>query len=96
MRKTKINYYGNLDEKDIFDNKKPWKTAKPLFSDMSIISDKIHVNEKGELLNSKSKTAEGLNKVFSNIVKNWKIPEYEHLNSDFENVKDPVFKAILK
>ena len=30
VRKTKINYYENLDEKDITDNKKFWKTVKPL------------------------------------------------------------------
>ena len=31
LRKTKINYYGNLNEKDITDNKKFWKTVKPFF-----------------------------------------------------------------
>ena len=43
-----------------------------------------------------SKTAEVLNNFFSNIVTNLKIPEYENLNLNSENVKDPVFKAILK
>ena len=96
LRKTKINYYGNLDQKDITDNKKFWKTVKPLLSDKSINSDKIHLNENGELINSESKTAEVLNEFFSNIVKNLKIPEYENLNHNFENIKDPVFRAILK
>ena len=96
LRKTKINYYENLDEKQIKDNKKFWKTVKPLLSDKSINSDKIHLNENGELINSESKTVEVLNEFFSNIVKNLKIPEHENLNPNFENVKDPVFKAILK
>ena len=96
MRKTKINYYGNLNEKDITDNKKFWKTVKPFLSDKSINSDKIHLNENGELINSKTKTAEVLNEFFSNIVKNLKIPEYENLNRNFQKVKDPVLKAILK
>ena len=39
LRKTKINYYGNLDDKDITDNKIYWKTVKPLLSDKSINSD---------------------------------------------------------
>ena len=77
LGKTKINYYGNLDEKDITDNKKCWKTVKPLLSDKSINSDKIYLNENGELINSESKTAEVLNEFFSNIVKNLKIPEHE-------------------
>ena len=96
LRKTKINYYGNLDEKEITDHKKFWRTVKPLLFDISINSDKIPLNENGELINSESKTAEVLNKFFSNIVKNLKIPEYENLSSNFEKVKDPVFKAILK
>ena len=96
LRKTKINYYGNLNEKDITDNKKFQKTVKPLLSDKSINSDKIHLNENGELINSKSNTAEVLNKFFSNIVKNLKILKYEKLSRNFEQVKDPVLKAILK
>ena len=96
LRKTKMNYYGNLNEKDITDNKKFWKTVKPFLSDKSINSDKIHLNENGELIDSKSKAAEVLNEFFSNIIKNLKIPEYENLNRNFEKVKDPVLKAILK
>ena len=50
LRKTKMNYYGNLDEKEITDNKKFWKTVKPLLSDKSVNSGKIHLNENGELI----------------------------------------------
>ena len=32
LKKTKINYYGNLNVKDITDNKKIWKTVKPFLS----------------------------------------------------------------
>ena len=96
LRKTKTNYYGNLNEKDITDNKKFWKTVKPLLSDKSKSSDKIRHSENGELLNNESETAEVLNNFFSNIVKNLKIPEYENLHPNFENVKDPIFRAILK
>ena len=31
LRKSKRNYYSNLDAKDITDIKKFWKTVKPLF-----------------------------------------------------------------
>ena len=96
LRKTKINYYGNLNVKDVTDNKKFWKTVKPFLSDKSKTSDKIHLNENGELLNSESETAGVLNNFFSNIVKNLKIPEYENRDRNFENVKDPVLRAILK
>ena len=66
------------------------------YSDKSINSDKNYFNENGELINSKSKTAEVLNECFSNILKKLKTPVYETLNRNFEKVKDPVLKAILK
>ena len=33
LRKTKKDYYGNLNKRDLIDNKRFWKTVKPLFSD---------------------------------------------------------------
>ena len=64
-----MDYYANLNEKGITDNKKNWKTVKPFPPDKSINSDKIHLNENGELINSKSKTAE---KIFLEYSKNLK------------------------
>ena len=83
--KTEINYYGNLGEKDITVNKKFWETVQPLLSDKSINSEKTHLSEYEELINSESKTAKVLNNFFSNIVK--KIPEHETLNANFEILK---------
>ena len=37
-----------------------------------------------------------MNDFCSNIVKNLKIPEYENLNLNIENIKDQLFRAILK
>ena len=91
----KINYYGNLNE-DTTDNKNFWKTVKLFLSDKSINGDKINLNENEELINRKSKTTDVLNEFFLNIVKNVKIPMHENLNRNFENVKDPALKAILK
>ena len=95
LRNTKKNYYENLDEKEVTDNKKFWRTIKPYLSDKSVKSDKIHLNENGNLIKGESETVEVLNNFFSNIVKKLKIPEYENLNSIIENIKDPVFRAIL-
>ena len=49
-----MNYYGNLNENDISDKNKLSKTVKPFLSDKLINSDKIHLNENGELIDSKS------------------------------------------
>ena len=32
LRKTKKEYYGNLNERDVADNEEFWKTVKPLLS----------------------------------------------------------------
>ena len=64
LRKTKMNYYGNLNGKDIIDNKKFWKTVKSFLSDKSINSDKIHLNENGESINNKTKKAEVTERIF--------------------------------
>ena len=34
LRKTKIEYFKNLNVKDLSDNRKFWKTTKPYFSKM--------------------------------------------------------------
>ena len=47
LRKTKIRYYANLNEKKILDNKQFWKVVKPLFSDKSIKGDEINLTENG-------------------------------------------------
>ena len=47
-------------------------------------------------MRSESETAQVLDNFFSNIVKNLKIPGYENLNSNIENIKDPVFRAVLR
>ena len=45
-----MNYYGNLDEKVVRDNRKFGKTVKPFLSDKLTNSDKLHLNENGELI----------------------------------------------
>ena len=96
LRNTKKNYYENIDEKEVTDNKNFWRTIKLYLSDKFVKSDKIHLNENGNLIRGEFETAEVLNNFFSNIVKKLKIPEYENLNFNIENIKDSVFRAILK
>ena len=42
LRKTKIAYYGNLDERKVSDNKLFWKTVKPS------LSEKFNARDKSE------------------------------------------------
>ena len=50
MRKTKKDYYGNLNEKDVIDNKKFWKTVKPLFSDKVKTSERISLVHEDKII----------------------------------------------
>ena len=62
----------------------------------SVPGEKINLTENEKMLASESETAETLNNFFSNIVKKLNIPKFNSNNSVTENIKDPVFKAILK
>ena len=66
LKKTKTEYYQNLDEKNALDKKKCWKTVKPLLSDSFVSREKINLTEN-------EKTEETLNNFFSNIVKKLEI-----------------------
>ena len=72
LRNTEKNYYENLYEKDVTDNKNFWKTVKTYVSGKSVKSGEIHHNENGKLIKSEPETVEVLNSFFSNMSKNLK------------------------
>ena len=65
-----------------------------MLCDKSVSREKINLTENEKVLTSESETAE--NNFFSNMVKKLKIPKFNSNDSVTENIKDPVFKAILK
>ena len=64
------------------------KVIKPSLSDNSRVKE--------EILKIDLETAEVLNTVFRNIVKNNEIDQYSNFDPVINNVKDPTFRAILK
>ena len=68
MKKSKNEYFANLNEKDILDNKLFWKTIQPSLSDKIMTRD-----GKGEFVKTELEAAKVLNKFFSNIVNNLEI-----------------------
>ena len=98
MRKTKRNYYAQLDNKIVTDNRKFWKGVSPLFSEKAFHKESVILKEHGKTIidNKKKKIAESFNNFISNIVKNL------NTDSDFSDVTsqtksvDPVFRAIEK
>ena len=96
FKKSKTNYYANLDEKKVSDNKLFWKVIKPSLSDKSCVKEQINLVEKGEILKTDLETAEVLNTFFGNIVKNLEINQYSNFDPVINNFKDPTMRAILK
>ena len=96
LRKTKKDYYGNLNEKDVIDNKKFWKTVKPLFSDKVKSSEKITLVHEDKIITTDDENGKILNSFFSNVVKHLKIPEFTDIDFSAECIPHPALKAIMK
>ena len=96
LRKAKKDYYGNLNEKDVIDNKKFWKTVKPLFSDKVKSSEKITLVHEDKIITTDDENGKILNSFFSNVVKHLKIPEFKDIDFSAECIPHPALKAIMK
>ena len=96
LRKTKTQYYSNLDEKNVTDNKAFWKTVKPFLSDKITSKEKITLIEENEIVSNDENTAQVLNTFFSDIVGSLNIPEYIANDPISDNISDPIIKLIVK
>ena len=96
LRKTKTEYYSNLDEKNICDNKTFWKTVKPMLSKKIKSNERITLIENDANIKTEKGTAEVLNAFFSNIVQNLDIQQYNVDDPICENINDPILKAIVR
>ena len=66
------------------DNKLFWKTIKPSFSDKIVARDRIHLTENGEVVKPELESAETLNNVFGNVIKNLMIPKYSEYDPSID------------
>ena len=58
LRKSKSDYFGNLNEKNINDNKTFWKTIKPFLSDKVRLANKITLMKNKETIMGDYNTTE--------------------------------------
>ena len=91
LRKSKKRYYENLDERNLMENKLFWKIIKP-----SLIRDRIHLTENGEVVKTELETAETLNNFFKSVIKNLIIPKYSEYDPSIDGVENHTIRAILK
>ena len=96
LRKTKREYYSNLDEKKICDSKTFWKTVKPMLSKKIKSNERIDLIENDEIIKTEKGIANVLNAFFSNIVQNLDIQQYNVDDPICENINDPLLKAIVR
>ena len=101
LRKTKKNYYGNLNNlnlKCVSHNKLFWKIVKRFLSDKVMCKDRLHLTESNAIVKTDLKTVEIFLTIifFNNAVQNPEISTYE-TNNDLviDNNKDPTLKAVL-
>ena len=64
LRKTKREYYGNLDEKNICDNKAFWEIVKPMLSKKTKSKERINLIENDNIIKIEKGTAKVLNTFF--------------------------------
>ena len=94
LRKTKKEFYKNLNVKYITENKLFWKTVKPSFTDKTLQDKRITLAENNKVVSDESKLVEIFGKYFGNIVQNLGIDGLTNISSDSETVT--IRKAIEK
>ena len=83
LKKEKKQYYNNLDMKILSDNRKFWKSIKPLFSEKQCVLQKnITLVEKGKIISKDREVAEKLNSFFIDAVKNLEIEPFVEIDSE--------------
>ena len=67
LRKTQKDYYGNLNEKDVIDNMRFWKTRKPILLNKPKSSGKITLVHEDKKITNDDEDANTLNSFNSGI-----------------------------
>ena len=96
LRKSKGEYFGNLDEKKICDNKKSWSVVKALLLNKAVSNEKTTLIENNNIIENDEKTATVLNSFFSNFITSLNIPQYNETEPVSQNINDLLIAAIVK
>ena len=104
LRQTKKDYFSNLNENSIKDNKKFWRTIRPFFSEKSLSNEKIILIEKDKetveekILEDDKKIANIFSQFFANIVKNLNIskPPEDPMYTESSSGNTNIFESLVK
>ena len=95
-KRERRNLYNNLDIHNITDNKRFWRTMKPLFNDKSSSNQVNNLLIDGKIVNKDDEIAQNLYNYFANAVKSLDIKENRYLLTENNNIDDPIDAAIKK
>ena len=93
-KRERKKYYNNLNLNNITDNRKFWKTVKPLFGDKGGTTDKIVLVEENKIINEDAEVAQTFNNFFENAVKSLGISENKLLLTEVDHSCGKVLDAI--
>ena len=96
LRKTKRNYFTNLNTKIMKDNRKFWKNVNPLLLEKSYSKESFSFINKDGLITKNEDLVQTFNNFFSKIVKKLGIEHVPDDDSNLPNIDDPTLKAIAK
>ena len=97
LRKSQKDYFSKLNEKQVTDNKRFWKTVKPFLSNKVQSSERIDLTDENDsLVTNCGNVAKELNSFFSSVVKNLNTPNYESCDDLSENIDHANLKTIVK
>ena len=96
LKKTKRNYFSNLNTKRAVDNKKFWKTVKSSFSDKSNNFEIITLVENDSIASDGNKVANIFNEYFNNLLEDLNLNVPENLVNHYCKGEGPVSLTILK
>ena len=98
VKNAKKEFYQNLSNTDLLDNKKFWKLIKSSFTDKVILKQKINLMKEGEIISDDDSIANIFNDFFSQVVKNLEIKEnidilnHNNVNNEASHIEHIVNK----
>ena len=96
VRKEKRKFYSNIDINSITDNKKFWKTVKPLFSEKNVASRNITLLVDDKIISTDKEVAEAFNAFFSKAVEKLDINGYVNTDFTYDPKATPICNIIKK
>ena len=97
-RKSKRDYYNNLDNRNVTESKLFRKTVKLFLSDKSPMRQKIALIENDKIIGNNKEIFDVFKNFFSTIVAKLNIPKFEDLSVTYnlEDLEDPLESLVIK